>query len=90
MMQLNSNFAEVIERDGNLRLLGFGAIAGIEGGLGIFQYEGATPHQRILPLTHPRVQQMMFFGAEGFAKFMEAFAPKQPAEQPKQIEELAP
>lgn len=89
-MQINSNFAEVIERDGSLRLLGFGSIAAVESGMGLFQYEGGIPHQRILPLTHPRVQQMMFFGAEGFAKFMEAFAPKQPTEQPKQIEELVP
>lgn len=89
-MQINSNFAEVTERDGNLRLLGFGSIVGLEGGMGLFQFEGPLiPHQRLLPLTHPRVQQMMFFGTEGFAKFMEAFAPKQP-EQSKQIEELAP
>lgn len=89
-MQINSNFAEVIERDGSLRLLGFGSIAAVESGMGVFQYEGDIPHQRILPLTHPRVQQMMFFGAEGFAKFMEAFAPKAPAGEPKMIEELAP
>ena len=89
-MQINPNFAEVSERDGRLSLISFGSIAATSGELGVFQFEGPlVPHQRLLPLTHPRVQQMMFFGAEGFAKFMEAFTPKQP-EQPKQIEELAP
>lgn len=88
-MQINSNFAEVVERDGRLNLLGFGHIAGLDGGLAVFQFGGEIPHQRILPLTNSRVERMMFFDAEGFAKFMEIFAPKQP-EQPKMIEELAP